>query len=210
MTDVEIIRCTQPTELYRLYHGQSQAQPAYIELDLRRGSLLADYNAEVGNARPAEVRHGFERHYPIPVLTGEAANRVMGEIAPMAARMLADWDDFWDGNNMVARLGEDAQAAEEEIEKYLGAHLGDGVGGSDDQGFDASDLVGQWDIDGATNGLEAEEYGITAETSDDRLDEIAAQITQELVEVGESKVAVVHGLEQYLRSVRDDLAEQSA
>lgn len=198
MTAVEIIRCTAPTELHRHYEGQGEAQGAYIELDLRQGSLLASYNAEVGNAVPFSVRHGFERRYPIPVLTGEAANRVMEEIAPMAARMLADWEEIWDGNNSVARFGEAAQAAEAEI----GEHLG--------QGFDGSDVVAQWDIDGATNGCEVEEYGITAETSDERLDEIEAEITRDLAGIGEGAVAVVDGLDAYLRGLRADLVGQSA
>ncbi|MFB8020773.1 hypothetical protein ACFC36_19635 [Streptomyces rubiginosohelvolus] len=207
MTDVKITRCTEPDELYRHYDGQSEPQGAYIELDLQRDSLLADYDAETGGGVPAAVYYGFERRYSIPVLTGAAANRVMEEIAPMAARMLADWEEVWDGNNMVARLGDDAQAAEAEIEEHLGqSYSGMGF----EQAFDDSDLVAQWDINGATNGHEAEEHGITAETSDERLDEIAAKITGDLAKCGESTVAVVHGLDEYLRGLRAELAEQSA
>ncbi len=210
MTDVKIIRCTDPTALYRHYDGQSEAQDAYIELDLRQSSLLADYDSEVGNAVPFAVHYGFERRYSIPVLTGEAANRVMEEIAPMAARVLADWEEIWDGNNMVARLGTEAEAAETEIEEHLGLALGHGARGFEHQGFGDGDVVTEWDIDGATNGCEVEEYGITAETSDERLDEIAAEITRDLAEIGESKVAVVHGLDEHLRILRADLAEQPA
>ncbi|MFF5893821.1 hypothetical protein ACFY72_34395 [Streptomyces globisporus] len=208
MTDVKIIRCSEPDELYRHFDGQSEPQGTYIELDLQQESLLADYDAEIGGGSPAAVHHGFERRYAIPVLIGEAANRVMEEIAPLAVRMLADWEEIWDGNNMVARLGEDARAAEAEIEEHLG--LGYDGQRFEHQGFSDSDLVGLWDIDGATNGYEAEEYGITAETSDERLDEIAAKITGDLAECGESTVAVVHGLDEYLRGLRAGLAEQSA
>jgi hypothetical protein len=208
VTAVEIIRCTAPTELYRRYDRQSEAQNAYIELDLRAGSLLADYDAEVGNASPDTVHRGFERRYPIPVLTGEAANRVMEEIAPMAARVLADWEEVWDGHRMVARLGQDAEEAEAEIEEHLG--LSGGSGSHWGPRFDDSDLVSQWDADSAVNGCEAQEYGITALTSDERLEEIAADITRHLADIGESKVAVVDGLEDYLRQVREGIAEQSA
>lgn len=210
MTDISIIDCTSPDELYRRYSAESQAQPAHIELDLHRGTLLADYNAETGTAVPAAVRHGFERRYNIPVLTADAANRVMREIAPLAARVLADWDDVWDGHNMVARLGDDARAAEAEIEEHLGLAGEDGRDGFAGQGFDGSDMVAEWDLDGAVNGSEAEDYGITAETTDERLDEIAAEITRELASTSESKVAVVHGLGDYLRSLRDEPAGQPA
>jgi len=210
VTQPKIIHCTEPAELYRRYDGQSEAQDAYIELDLREGTLLADWDSEVGNAVPSAVYHGFERRYSIPVLTAAAANRVMEEIAPMAARVLADWEEIWDGNNMVARLGTDAEAAEAEIEEHLGLALGHGDHGFEHQGFGDEDLVAEWDIDGAVNGSEAEEYGITAETTDDRLDEIEAEITRDLAQAGESKVAVVHGLDAYLRDLRRDLAGQSA
>lgn len=203
---VRIIECTQPTELYRHYDGQTEAQPAYIELDLREGTLLATWNAVVGNAMPSAVYHGFERRYSIPTLTADAANRVMEKLRPMAERILADWDEHWNGQAMVARLGDDAQAAEDEIEELLGLNLG--YGDAENQGFDESDLVAEWDIDGAVNGEEAEEYGITADTSDERLAEITAEITRDLASCGESRVAVVHGLDAYLRGLRDELQEQ--
>ncbi|WP_127469563.1 hypothetical protein [Streptomyces sp. B27] len=206
MNDIEIIRCTAPDELYCRYDGQSEAQGAYIELDLQRSTLLADYDAQVDGGVPAAVYHGFERRYAVPVLTGEAANRVMEEIKPLAARVLADWEEVWDGNNMVARLGEDAQAAEDEIGEHLGL---DYSGMGFETVFSDEDLVAQWDTDGAVNGHEAEEYNITAQTSDARLDEIAAEITRSLAECGESTVAVVHGLDEYLRGLRDELAAAS-
>jgi transcriptional regulator with XRE-family HTH domain len=212
---VRIIDCTDPLELYRHYDGQSEAQPAYIELDLRKGALLADFDSEIGGAVPFSVSHGFDRRYRIPVLTAEAANRVMREIAPLAERVLADWEEEWDGNNMVAVLGDDAQAAEEEIEQHLGCNLGYGDIGADTQGFDEIDIVAEWDTDGATNGGEANEYGITADTTDDRLEEIAAQITKDMAACAPTRegddrtpVAVVHGLDEYLRDLRDELANE--
>ncbi|MGP3777103.1 hypothetical protein ACTWJ8_40345 (plasmid) [Streptomyces sp. SDT5-1] len=205
MTSVKITECATPDELYCHFSGEHEAQDTYIELDVRHGTLLADYNGVIGSGIPFEVFHGFERRYAIPLLTGDAANRVMREIAPLADRILADWEEHWDGNNMVARLGEDARAAEEEIEQHLGVHAGADAWVSGDQGFPAEDLIAEWDIDGAVNGCEAEEYGITAETSDERLDEIAQKIAQELAECSGSKVAVVDGLDEYLRGVRRDL-----
>lgn len=205
---VRIIECTDPAELHHHYDGQTEPQPAYIELDLRAGTLLATFDAEIGGAVPFSVYHGFERRYGIPSLTAEAANRVMEELAPLANRILADWDEEWDGNNMVARLGEDAQAAEEEIEKKLGLDLGDSSYDGDSQGFDPSDLVTAWDVDGAVNGSEADDYGITADTTDARLEEIEQSILGDLQSCGESPVVVCHGLDAYLKQVRDELADE--
>ncbi|TMZ67395.1 hypothetical protein EMG21_28710 [Klebsiella pneumoniae] len=203
-TMVRIIACTEPAELYHHYQGQTEPQPCYIELDLSERTLLADYNAEIGNGIPMRVYHGLVRRYPIPALTAEAANRVMEQIRPLAERICSDSEEIWDGSNHVARIGDDAAAAEAEIRRLLGLdghepHLID---------YD-SDQVSVWDIDGATNGNEADEYNITATTTDDRLDEIEEEIRKDLAEVSGSGVAVLEGVGEYLRQLRDDAAEDA-
>ncbi|GHG33221.1 hypothetical protein GCM10018777_56690 [Streptomyces albogriseolus] len=205
---ISITPCTEPAELFRHYDGQSEPQPAYIELDTQAGTLLADYDAEIGNAVPASVWHGLERRYRIPILTADAANRVMQEIVPLAERIVAGTEAEWDGNNTVAVMNEDAKAAEEELEEYLGCNLGYGALGERTQGFPESDLVGVWDIDGATNGCEVDEYGITADTTDARLEEIEQEILSALAGCNGSTVAVCHGLDDYLKGLRDELADE--
>ncbi|WP_371099897.1 hypothetical protein [Streptomyces sp. PU_AKi4] len=206
---VRIIKCTDPAELFRHYDGQTEPQPAYIELDTQNGTLLATYNSEIGNAVPFTVYHGLDRRYGIPILTADAANRVMEEIAPLADRVIAGTTVEWDGNNNVAILDEDAQAAEEEIEKLLGLPSQEyGWGDEPNQGFDDSDLVGVWDIDGATNGSEVDDYDITADTTDARLEEIEQEILSDLAVCNGSTVAVCHGLDDYLKELRDELADE--
>ncbi|MTE20227.1 DUF1870 family protein [Streptomyces sp. TRM43335] len=206
---VRIIECTDPTELYRHYDGQSEPQDAYIELDTQSETLSATYNAEIGNAIPFSVHYGLDRRYRIPILTAAAANRVMREIAPLADRIIAGTETEWDGSNTVARLDDDALAAEEEIEKHLGLPTQDGGWGDEpNQGFPERDLVAVWDIDGAVNGEEVTEYGITADTPDARLEEIAQEILSDLAACNGSTVAVCHGLDDYLKGLRDELAEE--
>lgn len=204
---VRIIACTEPAELYRHYDGQTEAQGAYIELDTQDPSLLADYDSEVGGAIPFSVYHGLQRRYGIPVLTADAANRVMEEILPFAERIVAGAETEWDGNNTVVVLNDDAQAAEEALEAHLGLPSQD-YGGAPNQGFDESDLVAVWDIDGATNGCEVDEFDITADTTNARLDEIEAEILSNLIDIGESNVVMCHGLDDYLRELRNDLADE--
>lgn len=206
-TCVSIIECTEPDELHQHYDRQFEAQPCYIGLDLRQETLRANYDVEIDGGVPESVYHGFERRYSIPRLTGDAANRVLTELAPLAGRILADWEQEWDGNNLVAALGEDAKAAEEEIEDILGLPSED-FGGPDKQGFRDEDLVGSWDLDSATNGDEVDEYGITADTTDTTLREIEGQIIRELIEVAPIGALVVPELYDYLKGLRDDLAEE--
>ncbi|MFB7359601.1 hypothetical protein [Streptomyces gardneri] len=200
MAELTIIP-TGAAELHLQYDGQSEPQPAYLELDLKNGRLYADTDSVVGSGSPASVYYGFDRRYGIPALTGEAADRLMEEIRPLVQRILADWEEVWDGNNMVARLGDDAAEAEEEIEEIVGRY-------ENEYDVDPADKIAVWDLDGAVNGQEAEEYDITKDTSDERLDEIALDIRTNLAGCDSDSrtvnTVVVEGLEEYLQGLRDN------
>ncbi|MFF6794345.1 hypothetical protein ACFY9C_35345 [Streptomyces filamentosus] len=199
MTTELTILPTGAAELHLQYDEQAEPQSAYLELDLEAGRLYADTDAVIGSGSPDSVRHGFDRRYRIPALTGQAADRLLEEIRPLAQRMLADWEKVWDGNNLVARLGEDALAAEEEIEAIVARY-------EDEHDVDPADLIAVWDVDSVTNGCEAEEYEITADTPGKRLDEIAAQIRADLADCDSRSVdtVVVVGLDAYLRNLRSN------
>ncbi|MFE1358873.1 helix-turn-helix domain-containing protein [Streptomyces harbinensis] len=199
MTEVTIRPCGTDTELHRHYSREHKAQPTYIELDLEDGVMLADYDSEVGGGSPEAVHHGRVRRYRIPVLTAAAANSLMEELKPLAQRVLDGATIEWDGSNKVGRLNDDAAQAEAEISDRLD------IEGED---WDESETVAEWDIDGATNGNEREEYGITATTSDERLEEIAATILDDLAEVSESGVAVCPELLPYLKQLREEAADE--
>jgi hypothetical protein len=201
---VTIRQCTNPAELYRQYAGQSEPQPAYIALDLESGQMWASYDANIGNGHSFDVHYGIERQYGIPLLTAAAANRVMAELRPLAERIIADSEVEWDNGNRVGVLGEDAKAAEEELEEQLGL----GYDPDQAQHFTPDDLIAVWPIDGAVNGSEVDEYDITAATTDQRLEEIAAGIVNDLAACGEGSVAVCDGLDDHLRELRDDLLRQ--
>jgi hypothetical protein len=106
------------TELHLRPAGQFRPQPAYVALSLRSGALYAEHSPFVGNENQwtADEYHGFERHWQIDATTkARVVNALIDRIAPLAQRMLADWDTEWDGNNHVAQLGDDGAAASGEI-----------------------------------------------------------------------------------------------
>lgn len=202
---VTVQQCVNPTELFRQYAGQSEPQSAYIALSLETGGMWASYDAIVGSGTPEEVHNGRERWYGIPVLTAAAANALMDELVPLAARVVAGSEIEFNGNgNRVGVLNGDAQAAEEEIE----ARLGNGPGVDRQYVFAEGDMVAGWDLDGALNGSEVDDYGITAATTDDRLAEIEAKILADLASCGESGTVVCAGLDEHLQGLRDELLKQ--
>ncbi|MCX5078760.1 hypothetical protein OHA84_37970 (plasmid) [Streptomyces sp. NBC_00513] len=197
------IRHVGATELHQHFDREFTAQGCYVELGLKDGVLLADYHAEVGSPMtPFSVHYGFDRRWAIPALTGEAANALLRDIAPLAQRMLDDWETDLDDRqaNVVAVLGDDAAAAEREIADLIGERY------PEDLPADMNpDLIQEWDLDSATNGEEADAYDITDETTDERLAEIEADILSNLAMCGsiENPKIVCHGLDSYLEGLRE-------
>jgi DNA-binding XRE family transcriptional regulator len=56
--------------------------------------------------------------------------------------------------------------------------------------------------------MRSSEYGITADTTDARLEEIEEEILSDLAACNGSTVAVCHGLDDYLKQLRDGLADE--
>jgi len=101
------------------YGGQYDPQPTFIALNMSEGGLSAGYDPEIGGAVPMNVYHGFVRRYPIHTQSVVLANKLMRQIRPLAERVYAGYNRVWDGWNHVARLDDDAKAAECEIIRVL-------------------------------------------------------------------------------------------
>lgn len=182
----------EPAELHHQYPGRSEPQPCFVEVDLENQHVSAGYGPETENAIPARVVHGIARRYPIPALTSTVANELLTRIRPLAERMAADWERVWNGNNHQGLLGDDARAAEQEIEALCAGPWEEG------------EQVSVWDAHAAINGDEAEEYGITANTPDERLEEIEEEILTVLRQDSASDETVLHGVAEHLKNLRDN------
>ena len=102
------------------YSRQNRPQPAYIELNTRNGRVSADYNAEIGNAVPSAIWHGHVRRFGIdPHSTCRSIRLMVSTIRPHLETVLNGAEEFWNGNNWVTRLSEEALRAEEFIHQTL-------------------------------------------------------------------------------------------
>lgn len=185
------ISTIEPAELHHQYPGQNEPQPCFVEVDLENRHVHADWTWANG-MYPLRVAHGIDRRYPIPPLTSTAANELLTKIRPLAERMVADWERVWDGSNIKGVLGDDARAAEQEIETLCAGPWEEG------------EQVSVWDAHAAINGDEAEEYGITANTPDERLKEIEEEILTVLRQDSASDETVLHGVAEHLKNLRDN------
>ncbi|UUV32352.1 hypothetical protein NQK81_02540 [Amycolatopsis roodepoortensis] len=193
MTKVAIIKCGAQDELLRWYRGEQGPQPVYIALDVISGRLWADYDANVDGGCSPEVYHGFERHWEIPLLTGDAVNELLAQVAPLAERVMAGAEKVWDGSNTVIRLDTDALAAVEDIADLLPR--------CDDR--DAVGLLPVYDVDSIGEMWTAEEAGITGATTDEAIEATAQRLLAEFRDGSGEPDAVIDGLEDYLRCLRD-------
>jgi len=175
--------------LYHVYPGQTAPQGAYVELDCEAACLSADWDPQIGGAVPFDVWHGHQRRFPVSAdLAAGEINRLMDAITPRAARVVAGYESVWDGSNHVARYAEDAAEADDAIaETCREAEAASG---------------GVWDAANWLGSCSADEYGIAASTTAERLVEIAAAIDAAAVAEGPT----VPGTLDQLQSWREDLA----
>ena len=193
--NIQIAKVDRDDELF--FEMESGAAPTYLEVDLPGREVSVGYHA--GNGTPGRVWHGFIRRYDIPLLTADAVNRLMEKIAPLAERMCDDWsEEIGRGGRAEAVLGADGRAAEDELVATLPG----------DEDVDPADLVDVWDAAALFVGNETEEYGITERTSDAELKQIAEKMLDQVRSSSASGVVVAPGLEDYLRYLRAELAEQ--
>lgn len=193
---VQIRNITDNTELFCWYGGQSEPQACHLNLDLEDGELFCDYNGNIGSGVSAAVYHRRILTIGIPTLTGEAANELMAEVAPIAQRVLDGASIEWNGNNNVGQLSDEAQAAFEELTRVV-----------EDFTSDAPTVDGIYAADWYAGMDPAEELSLTADTTDEELADME-EVARADIEANANGVVVVQGLDRYLAELRDDLRSQ--
>jgi len=194
--EMNIQKCDEnnPAELYHRYPRQSEPQPTFLFLNPGAQVLGVDWDGEVGGAVPADVWHGRIRRYRIPCLTSARVNGLLEQVAPLAERVCAGYEEAWDGSNYIGRLDQDASGAEEEIARICDPDHWDHT--------DADGLVVVWEAGEYYYHSSDEEVGVTADASDLDLEQLAERLTEEALSEG---VHVIEGLAEELEGRRDSL-----
>lgn len=96
----------EPAPLYCHYEGQTQAQRAFIELDLRDGRVTVDYDGNIGGGIPEHVWNGVILRYPIRNdLTVDQIAEVIDELKDDIQYVYQHSATEFDGNgNLIGRL----------------------------------------------------------------------------------------------------------
>lgn len=175
--------------LFHKYEQELQEQPAYIELDIRNGSLIADWNPEVGNGAPVDVWYGLRRQYRISSdLTTDEINSLLTELAPIAQRLVDEIEIQTYGlQDRLQFLSDKAESAEEDMTNACRfTHTkSSGV-------FDAGDWLAG-----------TSRKRIYAETTDEQLLAMAKEYRSDAY----FEDATVNGIDEYLIELRDDLKD---
>lgn len=125
MSDISVVfKSSEHTPVFLHYSNQTEAQPAYITLDLNNGNVDATASGEIGNGMPAEVWRGVIRRYPLRSdLTLEQVNDCINDVADTLRTIYAGSSVEHDGSNWVGRLNEDAESAEESLPELIGSDM---------------------------------------------------------------------------------------
>ena len=160
---------TQFAPLYRRYPGQIDPQPVHIEIDPEKRTLTAGINYEIGSAVPVDVWHGVRlRIAGSRYMTGAGWAALLDDpkILALAAEICDGHTLYWDDGNRRGLLTEDARLAYKELEHRITYWGGHGPCPESDNFniYEPSDWVEC-----------AEEIGITTDTTDERIAELAAE-----------------------------------
>ena len=108
--------------LYKIYPGQTDPQPAFVAIRLEDGNVSYDWDGEIGGAVPAGVWHGRVLRLRLdPAVDTEALDRLLESEAWKShlKTLLEDSEIVWDGSNWVGQLGPEAAAALEAMQELL-------------------------------------------------------------------------------------------
>lgn len=178
--------------LYLKYPNQTSQQKCFIELDLEDGELNAGTNPSIGSGTPMRVWNGIVKRWNIPCLKPKAVIALLKEIQPLAEEIMEGSSIFWDGKNYVGKLTEEAQEIVEKIDCICSA--------TEFQEEDIESHWNAWDWYAPISDV-CKELGITAESTDENLDKIAAREQ----EAAEEQGYFVESILEYLSQKRDEL-----
>lgn len=165
----------EPVPLYLHYHGQTNPQDAYLQLD-EDGEVYFAPNTEIGSAIPVRVWDGRSQRWTVPnTLTGKACEELFEELRPLLQRVLDGLEVDRDNNgNLRGRLDEDAGDASEAIAKALGDHYHPDSIITDDMQANVMD-ASEWFYAGMSVEGAARQAGITVDTTDEQCEEMAKE-----------------------------------
>lgn len=113
--------------LYKRYPHQNQPQRAHVEMD-EDGNVRAEINGEIGDAVPMHVWHGRTLRWSVsPYVRGDSLADLLEseKVRALFERVHNGHSVEWNGQNMVGRLDEDAEAAALELEAILSPDSGE-------------------------------------------------------------------------------------
>lgn len=190
-------------ELYDFDSYTGRATGAWLWLDCASRKLSCRCASRDRTGMPAGVWHGLTLRWQLPALTADAANALMSDLADAAGRVCDGFERAWDGHNFVGRYDEDARAAQDEIERAIERR----------EPWSPHEVIEMWDAAdwlGALGSLaqQGAELGITADTTDDELDAVAARVEGEAAEDGHRVRDVEEHLRDIVRQLRDERDER--
>lgn len=169
-----------------------QPMTAYLELDLETHDLEVCLYHQIDGV-PMRVWHGITRRYHLPesidaVALTEAINS--GEFDGLFDAILDGSDVYWDGSNWKGTLTDAGYAAEDELRDKL-------------QDYIDYDIGGLWDAGDWLQFNSAEDLGVSSDTPDYELEELATKLESD----AESVCVRLWGTLDYLETLRDLLRE---
>lgn len=182
-------------------HTENPAYRLALRFRPDDAEVYATYLHESETATPMDVFNGLVRQYrpdiplgPLGLIDAEAFGRWLAsvDVQALLVRIAEGFSIEWDGSNHVGRLTKDAQNAEETLREWLGEMGRSRVPAREGAGYMAAGYF--------LESVGPADFGITAETTDEEIREIARR---EYETARDEHEAIVYGLEEHLKAWRE-------
>ena len=152
--------------VYNRYPGQTNAQPAYVEM-CEDGTITADSDGNIGGGMSFDVYHGRTIRWGINnSLRGDTLADTLEQRLDLFQRVHDGQSIEWNGNNYVGRLDDDAQEAHDEIAAELDA-----------LSSDESSLTPVWEVDRWLENTAFDDIWPEGKTLDEAIEAIEVEAT---------------------------------
>ena len=185
----------EPDALYIHYTGDGFAQQVGVFLDLATGDLTIETDPIPGGSKVYGEYENVVLRWPVPTIpTAKTANEILDAVAPIARRILSGAKVHWENGTRYGYLDTDGERARGEAQQAINRIAEDGGRVVE---TDAADYLHYFTLD---------ELGITADTTDEELERIAAEQAEE-AKSNPFVCQILFGCKDYLTGLRDELRE---
>jgi hypothetical protein len=105
---MEIKYCRNIDDIYCQYPNQNSAQKVFLWLYCKNEHATIGPDYEIGGSVSMDIWHNHIIRWEIPLITINAANKLLDDLKPRLEKIMAGYTSEWNGSNCVGKYTDEA------------------------------------------------------------------------------------------------------